>query len=270
MKKFFVPLCGLVMILSSCEVFDTFFNQSESDCQLLSTEWSIPNDPAKLTTEYIYDADDKLIELIRTDYDLDDSNSIIRFEITYTGDKINEIIYYSKFLTQVEQKQLRYVFYFLGDEVDSVAVTGFNDYEYTNDYILTKYENGKLVELKTYQIDAINGDDVLTRTKVLTWTGDNVSSIGRQFINGSMSTVNYEYDDKNSPLVSVGLAIANHKLFTILSKNNLIRASQPGGVLGGTGEIVYEISYNDNDYPESIQEILNYDTYPTTYTYDCK
>jgi hypothetical protein len=270
MKKNLILSIGLIFLLSSCEIIDSFLNPDKAACKLIQTEWNIPNDPAKVIKDFTYNSKDQLIEVVSSEYDMDPQPYIVRYEISYANDNISELTQFTKFYSNPEEIQQQYTFFYSGNEIDSIAVKGFNSYVNLNDYMLATYDNGKLVRLDSYHIIASNAAGELFYTYDFTWTGDNITTISSQYQNGTPIITHYEYDDQNAPLNSIGLAVVSFNNYTILSKNNVIKATREGTILGGSPVIDYIITYNTNGYPVSIEETSQYQSYPTTYTYDCK
>lgn len=255
MKKIYVFIIAAMIIASiSCEKEET--NQDGSDlCVLQRTTWSIPNDPAKLITNFSYDSDGKLIEIERKEYDLSSDPFITLYELTYNGNLLHKI---KKSYDGTPSDE--HVFYYTGDKIDSVRQKAIpSESPWAESYFLMEYLNDKLSKVVYYGYNFSSGLYISNSSKELEWTGNNVTRIISNF-SGQATIIDYLYDDKKSPLRSIGLGFLDHTSdFTVLSENNVIKA----------GDVDVEISYNSLGYPESIKSNVQY-SYPTNYEYTCK
>lgn len=258
-------LVSTSLILGSCEIIDPFINPPKDECVLQKISWSIPNDPASEETEFNYDSSGKLIEVIKTGYDLEPDPTVSRWTMTYSNDKLDQLTSYFKFYSDPEEKTGDWLFYYNGnlpDSVHSPAVSVSSNASYT----LTQYTGDKLVKLVDYIKRPNEPNYSIYNTTVLEWTGDNISKITYTNNFGSSRYYEYEYDDKKTPLGHLGLAVSAYGSLTMLSKNNVTKTTY----YFGTDVYIFETSYtyNSTDYPTSA--IPAKDGYPTSYEYDCK
>ena len=264
--KAFFALLSMSVLISSCELLDPFLNPTSSACQLISTSFSIPDDPAHTETEYVYDTSDKLIEVTRSDYDLNSSAYVDRWEITYSGNKVDQIKKYFTFLNDPEELMTTFTFYFTGDFPDSIASFSDNGYQQTYAYSLCTYTNNKITHLTEHRYYPIDSTSALYKTIDFVWAGENISKITSQFANIGTTISEYEYDDKKAPMDHLGLSFVTFGTYTMLSKHNVtsVIITLLDGSIRNTS---FTINYNDQDYPISTKPS---DYYTTTYTYTCK
>ncbi len=254
----------ILMSLSSCEVINTFLNPSSGTCLLVNTSMNVPNDPAHVETSYTYNSTDQLIEVNKASYDLDPHPYVDRWEMSYSGNKLNEIKYFTKFLSDPEEQHTTHTFYFVGDLVDSIDIVGSLTYGPIKGYIKTSYQNNKLDSVWTYHKNAMGNQYEWYSTTVLTWTGDNVTKVNNEY-KTQTGSITYEYDDQNAPMNHFGLAFSRFGSYAMLSKNNVIKITQI--IWDGSSYVTdYTISYTANGYPS---EIAQKDIPPTTYEYSC-
>ena len=260
-------LVCISVLVCSCELIDPFLNPTTSSgCLLTSTSFSVPNDPAHLETEYNYDTSDKLIEIIRSEYDQNSTAYIERYVISYLGDKVNQIKQYNTFLNNPEELLETHTFFFSGVLIDSIASIAYNGSQQNHSYSLCNYTNNKLTKLTNYRYNLIDSISSLYRTIDLIWASDNISKITTQYASSGTLISEYQYDDKKDPMNHFGLSFTTLGSLTMLSQNNVV-ASQNTVWDGSVQSNTIEITYNAQDYPVSTTPSNNY---TTTYTYNCK
>lgn len=258
-------LVSATMLLGSCEIIDPFINPPKDECILQKMSWSIPNDPAHEETVFTYDTSGKLIEVVKTSYDLEPDPVVSRWTMTYSNDKLDKLSSFFKFYSDPEEKSGDWLFYYNGnlpDSIHSPAVSVSSNASYT----LTQYTGDKLVKLIDYIKRPNEPNYSIYNTTDLEWNGDNISKITIINSAGSSRKYEYEYDDKKTPLGHLGLALSSFGSLSMLSKNNVTKTIYTLG----TDVYIYETSYtyNSTDYPTSA--IPAKDGYPTSYEYDCK
>jgi len=253
------------LLLGSCEIIDPFINPPKDGCILQKTSWSIPNDPAHGETEFIYDSSGKLVEVIRTSYDLDPDPYVDRWAVTYSNDKLHQIKSFTKFYSDPEEALGEYLFIYNGNLPDTIKYSPEASYNNPT-YTVTQYTGDKLIKLVDYILRPLDTIYSLYNTTEIEWTGDNISKTTATDFNGSQRIYEYEYDDKKTPLAHLGLALSSYGSLTMLSKNNVTKTTYSPG----TSVYVYEFTYtyNSTDYPISSSPLK--DGYPTNYEYDCK
>ncbi|MEA1875769.1 MAG: hypothetical protein U9N86_02795 [Bacteroidota bacterium] len=255
----------LTVFLGSCELIDPIFNPVKNECILLKTSMSVPNDPANEETVFTYDSSGKLIEVVKTGYDLGSDPVVSRWTMTYSNDKLDKLSSFFKFYSDPEEKTGDWMFYYNGNLPDSIhapAASASNNVSYT----LTQYTGDKLVKLTDYLKRPNEPNYSVFNTTDLEWSGDNISKITITNNYGSSRFFEYEYDDKKTPLGHLGLALSSFGSLTMLSKNNVTKTTYTLGTNVYISETSY--TYNSTDYP--ISAIPAKDGYPTNYEYDCK
>ena len=263
--KIALLLISSVLLLSSCEIFDPIFNPSKSDCLLQKTSWSIPNDPAHEETLFTYDASENLTEVVKKSYDLEPDPYVERWTMTYSNNKLEKITHYTKFYADPEEKADEYVFHYNGDQPDSVAIFTAPSFNQAG-YALLQYAGGKLSKVEDYNPDPAGSGYRLYYTRDLDWTGDNVTKITTTNLTGSVSSSDFEYDDKKTPLSHLGLAMTNFGSLAMLSSNNNVKKTYTGS--DGTPHVFDRTyTYSAGGYPESLTLT---DGVQTTYEYTCK
>jgi hypothetical protein len=265
-------LAGLCF-LYSCEKDEP--NIVKGTCQLMSTTFNIPNDPAKTLTMFSYNGSDQLVGIVEDQYDLSSSvDYSSRWALSYTGDKLDKITEFTTFLNDPEEEGTSYSFFYEGDLVDSIAVD-LNRPNITGSYTHLdesfydmEYDGKKLVKLTEYKtVTADNSIDSFETT--LIWTGNNITEITGYF-GSTLITTTYTYDDKKTPLRNFGLSFTGYGALTGLSENNVLTSRFTlSGTLRGVNNIM---EYNNNDYPTSITSESvgsSYAFYPTLFEYTC-
>jgi hypothetical protein len=266
--SFHFLLVIVILFFSSCDLFRDITNPDPdpaTGCVLVETNLTIPNDPAHELTEYKYNASGSLIEVIKKAWDMDPDPYIDRTTISYNGVKVNQIKTYFTFLSDPEEAHAVYTFFFEGDLVDSVRITSGEPYN-QNGYMLTEYTGDKLSKLIGYNFNTVTSAYYENGTTSIDWTGDNITKTTTTNINSPQnSIIEYEYDDKKTPLNNLGLAVSSNVL-TMLSSNNVISRKNlaADGTVFSTTETSY--TYNDTNYP--ITSTWG-GGYPTNYVYDC-
>ena len=262
--KTILLLISITLLMGSCEIFDPIFNPQKDVCILQKTSWSIPNDPAHGETEFIYDSSGKLIEIIRTSYDLGPDPYIERWTMTYQGDLVHEIVSYTK-LSNPEEALGEYLFIYNGNLPDTIKFSPEASYN-NQTYTVTQYSGDKLIKLVDHIMRPTETVYSVYNTTEIEWTGDNISKTTATDFHGSQRIYEYEYDDKKTPLAHLGLAMSSFGSLTMLSKNNVTKTTYSPGISVHVFEYTY--TYNSTDYP--ISSSLLKDGYPTNYEYDCK
>ena len=266
MKKSSLILLGCsFFLLNSCEIINPILNPEKNDCILLSTSMSIPGDPAHEETEFTYDSSGKLTEVLRESYDLDPAPYISRWTMSYNNDLLYQISSYSKFYSDPEEKIGDFIFIYDGNLADTIKYEPANANSNPG-FTVTEYSGNKLIKLTDYLFNPQDSQYKLYATRLIEWTGDNISKVTNNFNVGSSSTTEYEYDDKKAPLGNFGLAFTSYGSLAMLSQNNVTKLTYTSNSTSHITETSY--TYNSTDYP--IQSIPAKDGYPTNLEYDCK
>jgi hypothetical protein len=255
MKKIYVLIIAAMIIASvSCEKDETNQDGLET-CILQKTTWSIPNDPAEIITNFTYDGDGNLMEIERKEFDLSSDPFITLYELTYNGNQLQKI---KRSFDGTPSNE--HIFYYSGDKIDSVHQKSIpSEIPWAESYFLVEYLNNKVSKVVSYNYNFSSGLYTSNSSTELEWTGNNVTRLIYNYSSGQPVIIDYLYDDKKSPLESVGLGFLDYTDFTVLSENNVIKA----------GDVDVEISYNSLGYPVSIKRNAPYE-YPTSYEYSCK
>lgn len=270
MKKILLMTTALLLLLSGCETIEEWLKklQEEPACQLISMELDIPADPARSLTEFFYNADGQLTEVKDSEYDLKPLPYVTRYELTYAGNNLSVIQIHTKFYEEPEKTDHTWSFFYSGDLIDSIFVQNGETYGNSSGYYLTEYSGDLISKLTYYHIDAASGAATQHDTRLLTWTGDNLTEVIWNYPNADPMVYSYTYDDKKTPLNSIGLALSPYGDLSLLSKNNVVsRSTSYSGTVTNTTN--YELEYNEQGYPVSVRDMQTWDTYPTVYEYDC-
>ncbi len=253
------------LLLNSCELIDPILNPVKDECILLNTSMSIPNDPAHEETEFTYNSAGQLIEVVKESYDMKPDPYVARWTMTYNNDTLHQISSYSKFYSDPEEKLGEYLFIYNGNLPDTIQYNPAN----TNSnpvFTVTEYSANKLIKLTDFLLSPQDSKYKLYATRVIDWTGDNISKITTNHNGGSSSTLEYEYDDKKAPLGNFGLAFTSFGSLAMLSQNNVTKLTYTTNTTSHITETSY--NYNSTDYPTQSAPVK--DGYPTNYEYDCK
>lgn len=256
MKKiYFLIIAAIMMVGVSCEKENT--NKDGTNiCVLQQTTWSIPEDPAKIIVNFSYDVDGNLVEIEKKEYDLGNEPNVSVYAMTYSGNQLKKIKL-SFDGTPFDET----FFYYSGDKVDSIRnKTIPSERPWSESYSLVEYLNDKVSKVVSHSYNFQSGLLTANASTELEWTGNNVTRIiSNNYNSGQPIIYDYLYDDKKSPLKSVGLGFTGYASFTALSENNVIKA----------GDNDVEIIYNSYGYPESIKTLGLPGSYPTIYEYTC-
>jgi hypothetical protein len=226
---------------------------------------SVPDDPAHEETEFKYNSAGQLIEVVKESYDTKTVPYVASWTMSYNNDTLHQISSYSKFYSDPEEKRGEYIFSYNNNLPDTIQYNPAN----TNSnpvFTVTEYSANKLIKLTDYLLSPQDSNYKLYATRDIDWTGDNISKITTTTNGVSSSTLEYEYDDKKTPLENLGLAFTSFGSLAMLSQNNVTKMTYTSNTTSHITETTY--NYNSTGYPTKSTPAK--DGYSTNYKYDCK
>ena len=246
MKKIW-PFLFVLCLFSSCEK-DEGTSDGTADCKIQTMSFTVPGDSQGYDIEFTYDGSERLVKVVKTEYDIGDPY-VVTYDIEYgSGNLVNRITSTSSF-------GYGNVYNFFGADgrIDSVSTHGVPHAEtWTLRQMKFHYDGDKITEMVSYRYDAQSGNYIPSTTSFI-WEGENLIQAGNQ---------TFTYDDHPSALRHVGLAFAEYESYAILSKNNLTSYNYGGG------ERTFSYTYNDNGYPATMNNGFNDGT--VVFDYNCK
>jgi len=233
------------------------------DCRLVKRSFDIPNDPAREEAIYSYDNQERLTGITVTSYDRDPLPYITRTSITYNGNNLEELNTYSTFMSDPEERNFQYQFFYENGELDSIKLDGYNAFENTDSYMLLEFSSGQLSQMQTYFYNATSMSYELSGTTNYTWDQNNLVQSQTISATGSMSSTTYTYDNMNKAAGTEALAYSMD--VSLLSENNvtsIVRTTE----FGSNAEN-YIYTYNSMGYPATSTQGNQYPLYE--YEYEC-
>lgn len=263
--KQLIFLCATIMLLSmTCNDDEADMNDmTGDDCRLVKRTFDIPNDPAREEAVYSYDDQDRLTGITVTSYDRDPLPYITRTSISYNGNNLDELNTYSTFMSDPEERNFRYQFFYVNGELDSIKLDGYNAFENIDSYMLVEFNSGKLSQMQTYFYNPTMMSYELNGTTSYTWDQNNVVLSETVTPDGTMSSTSYIYDNMNKAIGTEALAYSMN--VSLLSENNMtsvIRTTE-----FGSNTETYTYTYNSMGYPATSSQGSQYPLYE--YDYEC-
>ncbi|NNF36153.1 MAG: hypothetical protein HKN68_18755 [Saprospiraceae bacterium] len=250
MKIILTPILALIIIMMvGCEKEETTEGTSGA-CILQKISFRIADGSAGYDVDFTYDSQERLVELVRTEFDIGDpySNS---YAIEYGSDGVKKITTSNSLYNGGEI----YDFNYINSLIDSVQISYYPDDSFwSRRYIRIHYNGDKISRLDFFNNNIAQGGYVLNRQEDILWNGENVAQAGDW---------SYTYDDKPSALRHIGMAFTDFESMAMLSKNNIATSTYASG-----NSNTYTYTYNDQGYPITLDR--GYGDGLVYYEYSCK
>ncbi|MBQ9473645.1 MAG: hypothetical protein IJU81_04480 [Bacteroidales bacterium] len=184
------------------------------------------------------------------------------YDVAYAGDKVSTISEYVKGeikskvdFTYTNQRitAITYTSYDEDEDEDDDDYKALNKRSSTYKFMCSVLPRAAVNSIMALRKSLKGAKEVTSYTYNLTWSGNNITSIGSTMY-GYTYTINYTYDNMNNPYYGLTAVLVEDGFTQYASANNALTTNISMPTLGFNETVTCTYEYNSNKYPVKVTE----------------